>query len=187
MKVSKATLIRIIVFHIVIIYLAIVALMHTGCQVLKSKRSTRIDSTVTAQVSKAESDSSAGGSVNKTNSSSKEENEWWRKTFTFPAGRDTTINNFYPQTVVLEGGKGSKEATTSNYDSTFFTRFEKIFSDSLSEIKRSMQESNKDKESKPKGLSLINAILLMVLYFLLTQAVGWVLGKYKFQNPLVKK
>lgn len=182
-QVSKITVIRVIVFHLVIIYLAIVALMHCGCQVLKTKRSSRNDSTATAQVVKAASDSSAGGIVSKSNTASKEENEWWKKTFMFPTGRDTTVNNFYPQTVILEGGKGTKEQTTTNYDSAFYSTLQKMFSDSLSSIKRTVEENSKDKESKTKGLTLMAALLIMAGYVVVTKGLGWVLSKY----TIVKK
>jgi hypothetical protein len=157
----------------VILRLAIIAVMValacSGCSISKAKSSRSIDSTATHKVD--------SGGVSKSNSTSKQANEWFRETFYF--GRDTTINNYYtqpagPAMIIREGGQSSTENNHSTYDSGW-----RKVADSLA---LALEESKKQKQEQAlngwqiAGLIVGGALILTVL------------SKFiKFHNPLKKE
>lgn len=135
-----------------LVFLAGCSLLFPSCKVLKAKQEKLQQTVVT--------DTTDSGHVSKSNTSSIEENEWWRAIVQYqqPKGRDTTINNFYstpptqPQVIYLEGGKGKKETQENKYDSTWDKRFERL--------EQIVSESKKEKKTEVLSTWQIIAICI---------------------------
>lgn len=152
-------------FATAIIVLLVLLFLSCGCSISKAKSSRSVDSTATHKVD--------SGGVSKTNTTSKQANEWYRETVYF--GRDTTINNYYtqpagPAIIIREGGQSLQENTHGTYDSGWRKK-----ADSLA---LALEESKKKKQEQALngwqivGLIVGGAIILTVV------------GQFiKFQNP----
>lgn len=106
----------------------------SGCEVLKGKKSSRID---TIAVSKIDT-----GYLNKINSENKTNWDWFRTTYKFNPDnpRDTNIiNNYYqaqkPEVVVVEGGHGASQTIVQQIDSGWRQKYDSLRYSKVEEIK----------------------------------------------------
>lgn len=167
--------------RIAIAILAIIALavVFSGCEITKGKKSASFDQTGVSKKTASSTDSSAGGGIKKTESNSKEQYDWYRTIMQYLPGqyRDTNITNVYnypqqPATIIYEGGKGTKEQNTNTFDSTWFKNALASAMASMDSLKSIVQTSEKNKQSETKGVGLVLVIIVavaaVVLYALLT-------------------
>lgn len=144
---------------------AMVVFFSSGCEVLKTKRTARTDST-----SVVKTDST---SVKKMDAGNKTDSTWWREIINFlPKGKDTVINNttvpvynYYPAQIIREGGRVSKEEWQRYMDSVNRAR-----ADSTT---KTVQEETKIKETKVLSFWQIVGIAAGVGF------IFFVLGKLK--------
>jgi hypothetical protein len=115
------------VWTMIIIYMLLVVLiigcsmLFSSCQVLKTKRAVKSDSTAVAKVD--------SGKITINTNNTKDSLAWWREIVNF--GRDTTIvvsptNNIYPTSYIREGGVRTTESKSVNYDSLWNNRFDSL-------------------------------------------------------------
>jgi uncharacterized protein YceK len=150
---------------LVILLVIIVALLSGGCNVLKHKQTSEVDSSY----SKVVADIASQLKKETVNS----ETDWWKKTFEYPPvniGGDTTINNYYnyPTRVIVEGGRNNTNSVTETKDTSA-----KISSE---EKQVSSEQTVKDKQSKPMSLWVL--AISWAAWEILKMVVGYFKGKY---------
>lgn len=161
--------IHLIILSVIVLTMLAFVLTLGGCEVLKTKRTAKLDST---SVTKLDSTR-----VIKSDAGSKTDSSWYKKTIELllskPAGHDTTINhittpvyNYYPVKYTEEGGTVSKDQWLQLMDS-----MNKSKADTTSVSK---SEETKSKEVKVLGFWQILAIAGGAGF------VFFVLGKVKF-------
>lgn len=162
----------------VIAFLLLCSALLSGCKVVRDIAKKSSDSTSVSKTNTNLTDTSTGGNVKKSNT--KEENEWWKRTETYPAPAPG-VTNVYPSTVVYEGGKGSKE--TNVIDSGWFKNALSLIQQQLDSTNAKNEEYRKQSETKSKGLGLF-FIVLIALGCCLVVFVG---GKYLSRFKISKK
>lgn len=146
--------IQLIVVYIIatIIVLSLIAVVGTfmGCKLTRGLKKTSEDSTA---VKKEDTNYSRVDT-----SKSSKEKDYERTTYVF--GRDTTINNYYPQPSIIIQERGKEKEQTQSFD---YESFRQEILDSISSKKEV-----KEVESKTKiGPSFVEWILIGVVAFLL--------------------
>lgn len=182
-----------LVFFFLLLLLAVsVIFLSIGCKVLSHKQSSLSDSINVKKENRGNITNADSGNVNKTNSSLKEENEWWRTTIQYLSTNrkngDTTINNNYytqpqPSVIVMEGGKGKIEQQQQTYDSGWLKRHDSAFYARLDSMNRLIMISQTDKKSESKGLGLWTVILIVTIGIIGLKLVGYGVSNFR----LVKK
>jgi len=92
-----------------------------GCEVLKGKRSSKVDSVYVSRTDTIH--------LVKTETSNKSDSSWWREVISFmPKGGDTTlirttvpVNNYYPTQIFLMGGQNDLGATLGTITDATYT------------------------------------------------------------------
>src|SRR5436190_21237646 len=128
-----------------------------GCEILKTKKSSSVDSTSLTKKTEISNSDETGGHISKDESKSKGEYE--RTTFIYPP-RDTNIYNFYnqpPSTVIYE--KGKTEQASTKTDSGWYKMLEQQVKSLTDSISSSRKENSKDVQKETKGVGLIAVIL----------------------------
>jgi hypothetical protein len=165
----------------------VIVLFCTGCNfdMFKTKAERRSDSTAVSVQRHGSSDSTAAVTTSREDTRKKEDVEWWRIIQQFQPGRDTTINNFYtqPATIIYEGGKGSKEETTSRFDSSAFVQLNLFWKDRFDSLQVRIEDIQKRKESSG-GIGLTTLLLVALAVILLPQLLKWVGSNYSFTKKI---
>jgi hypothetical protein len=171
MKKSSDLYIIGIYFAAVVFLLAVVGLT-SSCRILKGKESITQDSTQVKTKLEEVKDTTSAGNVKKSESTSIEEQDWFR---ILQLARDTVTNNIYP-TTIIEGGKNRKEETTKSTDSTWLVNLFVGMKKELDSTRVELSMLKKDKSSQTKGLGLFAIILIAlggaVAIQLLTKGLG---------------
>lgn len=158
------------------------ALMLGGCEVIKAKKASRMDQTGVQRIAQSSSDSSAGGSLKKSDNISKEQYDWYRTTMQYLPGqyKDTNVTNVYnypqqPATIIYEGGKGAREQSSSTFDSSWFQNALATAMARVDSLTQKLEMSEKNKQSETKGVGLVMVIIIViagiVVYALLRNAI----------------
>lgn len=151
--------------------LMVFTVLMSSCSIDMFKKKTSSDSTSLKKEVAIDTSKKENGSVNKNNSISREEFDWFRTTMQYAPKGDTVTNNIYPQTVIYEGGRGKKEQETNTIDSNWLKE----------QIARSMQKTDstsasttsKEKSSETQVLGLWHiigacigtALLILILQY----------------------
>lgn len=103
--------------------LFILVVLVTGCEVLKSKRSEKVD---TVYVTKIDS-----GYIKKTDVVKTDTFQWWRVLMDYRDKGDTSVTNVYntypqPKVVVVEGGNGSSQTIIQQVDSGWRNKYDSL-------------------------------------------------------------
>jgi cobalamin biosynthesis Mg chelatase CobN len=168
--------------------LLVITMLSTGCafQFKKAKRSLTTDSTSVKRLDIKTSDTTAQGAVHKQETTTKENNEWFRMLIPLlnQKGGDTTINNFISQPgqqqrpyIIYEGGKGSKEQTTNTVDSSWFNQMKLMQQNMLDSMNAKMTKTSTDKSSSA-GISLMTLILVGLAFLVINFGIGYFKNKY---------
>jgi hypothetical protein len=133
----------------------------SGCEILKSKRTSRIDSTGSSRID--------SGRVVKSDGGSKRDSTYFRETIYF--GRDTNVfntttpvNNYYPTQIVRESGTVSRDEWLRLLDSANKTK--------VDTSSKAVTVEEKSKKSETKGVGLITMILIAVGMVILNKSLG---------------
>ncbi len=168
-----------------------IMLMASGCEILKTRKEVRNDSTNVKKTEVVRTDSSSSGSVKTENTKTKEDYEWFRLILQgMPRDTSVSITNVYPQpggTIIYEGGKGSRQEDKSVQDSSWkmeLMRFNAMMFDSLN---RKMETIAVSKHSETKGVGLGLTILIILGAQILFKVLGWKLGHFKIINTKTEK
>lgn len=149
---------------LIVLLILIVAVFASGCNVLKSKQSSRSDSTTVAKNDSAH--------LKKADIAKRSDSSWWKETIYY--GRDTTIynstttvpvNNYYPTQVIREGGTFSKDEMMRLLDSAGRSK-----TDSTS------VKTAEESKSKKTTMPLLLQVALLLVGF---EIVKFVAGKFK--------
>jgi hypothetical protein len=161
----------------------VIILCLQGCEILKNKKSLQLDDTAVSKKETAATDSSQGGSINKTETKTKEEFDWWRMTQLFDQNKAVPgETKVYPSTIVYEGGKGSKEQTQNSTDSTWFKNAISLLTNQVDSLNRKLEMKEKDIKSETKGVGLVMVIIIVAAAFVL-----YLIGKGLFKKFSIVK
>lgn len=159
-------------------WIIILILFLSGCELTKQIKHSTSDSTSLNKSTVNAVDTSKGGSVKTTNTTTKEDFDWYKITQLFSQNKDTSINNtnVYPSTVIYEGGKGTKEQVSNTIDSSWFKNQLSFMTLTIDSLNKKIETYSKDKHSETKGVGLIMVIIIvvcgMIAYFLLSKILG---------------
>jgi len=155
-------------FILLAVLMALIVISFAGCKSLKilSKHDRDSASVKTSVIDSK--DSSGGGGVKKTGERTKEDFEWWKVII---PGRDTTVNNFYPQPIIYEGGKGTRDTEKQSVDSTFYYNILKLLSQQKDSTRESSSDLDSSKSVKTSGLGLTMVVSLIIGSILLFELI----------------
>lgn len=128
-----------------------------GCEVIKAKRSASTDSVHVSKSAVSAIDTTGSGQVSKTETKSKEDFDWYRMTQLIEQAKPGD-----PKVVVVEGGRGTREQTSTGIDSNWvknYLSYQKSTSDSAS---KQTEVTEKDKHSETKGLGAFMVVLICI-------------------------
>lgn len=156
-----------------------------GCEIM---RHSKTDKQRLDQVNKSSSvltDSGTGGNVKRQNNSSKEDYDWYKITQQFKP--DTNITKIYnypqPATIIYEGGKGTKEQTSTSIDSSWFKNQLSLLQSRYDSLTAISEAKLKDSKTETKGVGLITALLIGAGFLIVGKSLGFITSKYS----IVKK
>lgn len=139
--------------------MGLVVMLFAGCQSLKLFSRKDKDSTSLKTSVINSKDSSGGGGIKKTDEITKEQFEWWKLTI---PGRDTTINNFYTQPIIYEGGRGTRDTEKQVVDSSFYFSVLKLLQEKKDSTNKTSSEVDSSKQVKPNWLNLTTILFLII-------------------------
>lgn len=168
-----------------------VMLMASGCEILKTRKEVRNDSTNVKKTEVVKTDSSSSGSVKTENTKTKEDYEWFRLILQgMPRDTSVSITNVYPQpggTIIYEGGKGSRQEDKSVQDSSWKMELMRFNVQMFDSLNRKMEEIAVKKQSETKGLGAISIILIILASQILLKLLGGPLGRHKINITKTEK
>lgn len=153
----------------------LIALLLCGCEVIKAKKSSSTDSVQVTKSAVSAIDTGNSGQVSKNETKTSEAFDWYKMTQLIEQAKPGD-----PKVVVVEGGRGSKEQTSTGIDSNWvknYLTYQKNTSDSTS---RQSEVTEKDKHSETKGLGTFMIVLIVIagifVYALIDKGI---LSKFK--------
>lgn len=176
-----------LVYVLMIVLLAIiVAVFSSGCSIEKFFSRQRSDSTTVAKSQTEKKDSTSAGSVNTTNTKSKEDYEWWRVILENLPKKDTnvTVNNIYPTParVIYEGGTGKIEQEVNSKDSTWFYQLALLIKATTDSTNKRIDNLEKKKDVSTPGLGIITVILIASAVAVFFRVISYVGSHYKLSK-----
>lgn len=158
----------------------------TGCNIEKFLSRQRSDSTIVAKTQTEKKDSTSAGSVNTTNTKSKEDYEWWRVILENLPKKDTnvTVNNIYPAParVIYEGGTGKIEQEVNSKDSTWFYQLALLIKATTDSTNKRIDNLEKKKDVSTPGLGLWTLIIVAGGAVIFFKLLGYVGSNYKLSK-----
>ncbi len=158
----------------------------TSCSIEKFFSRQRSDSTTVAKTQTEKKDSTSAGSVNTTNTKSKEDYEWWRVILENLPKKDTnvTVNNIYPAParVIYEGGTGKIEQEVNSKDSTWFYQLALLIKATTDSTNKRIDNLEKKKDVSTPGLGIITVILIAAAVAVIFRVISYVGSHYKLSK-----
>lgn len=171
---------------IIAILLFLLMLLNTNCSIEKFFSRQRSDSTDVTKTQTEKKDSTSAGSVNTTNTKSKEDYEWWRVILENMPKKDTnvTVNNIYPAParVIYEGGTGKIEQEVNSKDSTWFYQLALLIKSSTDSTNKRIDNLEKKKDVSTPGLGIITVILIAAAVAIFFKGVSYIVSNYKLSK-----
>lgn len=169
---------------ILLFMLACLVVILASCELFK--KTTKQETQDMAASSKTASglDTSKSGSVTKTTTNVKENDEWWRETWKFPIDTGHDVTNVYPSTIIYEGGKGTKETNTQQIDSNWLKAYIAFAMSQKDTTHASASSKEVEKQSETKGLGIWMFVICFAGYWLLTTGLPWMVKRVKFVKPI---
>jgi hypothetical protein len=197
--------IRILAVALVALLVLFTCTLVGGCEVLKSKKTTSIDSTSVKKETLAQTMTSSGGSISTTQSTDK--SQYDRTTFLFPTFDTSRFDKYLdqhmeshpyqpgqppiiqsqpyspvqPYAIIHE--TGTNEQNTKTVDSTWQSRMESLLMAFMDSTNRKVAESTKTKETKEPWITSLGLIVLMIGILILFEVLKKAVNKYR----IVKK
>lgn len=151
----------------------------SSCKILKKSSYKSSDSTsVSKDLSKGKLDS-AGGSISKNNSISKELTDWWKTTVQFPVDTSSRTTNVYPSTIIYEGGKGQKEVQSDNTDSSWYSKKMETMQAKIDSLSTHKSEGESYKKSDISTKTLIFGVAALYLF---VEVLKFISSRYKISK-----
>lgn len=161
----------VIIFIITFAALYFLIIILPGCNVTKHRNLSTSDTTGISKSLKNNLDTSKGGNIKSSDISSKENSEWWKKTFVFPTDTSKNVTNVYPSTIIYEGGKGNKETNERKFDSGWFYDYKASMEAKYDSTNKKISELQEDKKSKSGGIPWWVFVVVFLVYEILTKVV----------------
>lgn len=169
---------------ILLFMLACLLVILASCELFKKTTKKETDSMTSSVKTSAGLDTSKSGSVTKTNTNTKEQDEWWRKIIQYPVDTSHDVTNVYPSTIIYEGGKGTKETNTQQIDSNWLKAYIAFAMSQKDTTHASASSKEVEKQSETKGLGVWLFVICFAGYWLLTTGLPWVVKRVKFVKPI---
>jgi len=160
------------------------AFLASGCEVSKKFKENKSDTASVKKSAMAVENSGNGSTVRTEDNRTHEETDWFRLTMKYLTEKnngDTTINNFItqPATVIYEGGKSTRNEDIKRVDSGWYQNTMKVMAMAVDSISRKVEDYEKNKSSKTKGLGLFVTFLIGIGLIIFYQTLSYIINRVK--------